>query len=173
MKDSVLSFPAGTRVCPVCGDEVARVHYETESVPYGVGEDQVVLTARVPVIHCASCGVDVTDETAEELRHDAICRHLGRLTPSEIRAVREKYGLSQQEWATKTRLGLASIKRWEAGNQVQNEAMDCYLRLLAIPANFAKISSLNAPQHRAYQFQTVLSQAAIDASAEFELRKAS
>ncbi len=175
MKNSIFSFPAAeTRVCPVCGNEAAQLSYEIESFPYGVGEDQVMLSARVPVIRCDACDTQVTDEAGEELRHAAICRYLGRLSPAEIRAIREQYALSQQDWAKRARLGLASVKRWEAGNLIQNEAMDSYLRLLAVPANFAKISSLSAP-HKAdgFRFQTTLPQAVLDAALVFELRKAS
>src|SRR5438552_2049963 len=116
-KNSILSFPiAETRLCPSCGENSARVRYETESFPYGVGEDQVMLSARVPVIRCDVCGDELTDGAAEEIRHFEICRYLGRLAPNEIRAIREQYGLPQQEWAKKTKLGIASVKRWESGN---------------------------------------------------------
>ncbi|WP_407157800.1 helix-turn-helix domain-containing protein [Bradyrhizobium sp. STM 3557] len=175
MKSNVLSFCATEpRVCPMCGSSAARMHYEVESFIYGVGEDQVTLSASVPVIRCESCGIEVTDGAAEEIRHATICRHLGRLAPDEIRAIREQYNLTQQEWAKRSRLGLASVKRWESGNQIQNDAMDCYLRLLAIPSNFEIISALGAVRAPdEIRFRMQLPEDAFAAASLFQLRKAS
>jgi putative zinc finger/helix-turn-helix YgiT family protein len=175
MKNSVLSFPAAKARCPLCGELSTRVSYERETFPYGVGENQVSLTVHVPVIQCDACGGEVTAAAAEEIRHAAVCHHLGRLSPNEVRAIREQYGLTQQEWANKTKLGVASIKRWESGNLIQNEAMDCYMRLLAIPSNLTKISSVDATLHlqKGYRFRTNLSPTVLEAALAFELRKAS
>jgi putative zinc finger/helix-turn-helix YgiT family protein len=173
MKDSILTFPRANTLCPMCGDRSARVSYEIESFPYGMGEDQILLTANVPVIRCGACGGEVTDGAAEEIRHSAVCHHLGRLSPKEARSIREQYDLSQQEWANKTKLGIASIKRWESGSVIQNEAMDCYLRLLAIPSNLARVSSGNTSSllQKDFRFQTSLPPATFEAALSFQLRK--
>ena len=165
---------AETRVCSSCGYNGATVRYENESFPYGEGQNQIMLGARVPVIHCEQCGLDLTDEAAEEIRHAEICRHLGRLAPREVRKIREQYGLSQQEWAERTKLGLASVKRWETGSLIQSEAMDCYLRLLTNPLNLARVASVTSLSHDgAFKFRTELPVAASEAALVFELRKAS
>jgi putative zinc finger/helix-turn-helix YgiT family protein len=173
MQDNIFPFPTETTLCRLCGGNTARVVFETESFPYGVGEEEVLLTAKVPVIHCDACGGQVTDEAAEEIRHSVVCNHLGRLSPHEVRSIRERYGLSQQEWAKKSKLGIASVKRWESGNQIQNEAMDAYMRLLAIPSNFEKISSKRLPlqTERDFSFRTNLPRPSIEASMVFSLRK--
>lgn len=174
MDNNIVSFPVQERrTCCACGNEHAQVAYETESFPYGIGENQVILTARVPVIACEECGSRLTDGSAEEIRHAAVCRHLGRLAPDAIRAIREGYGLSQHEWADRTGIGIASVKRWEAGNLIQNDAMDRYLRLLLNRENFAKVTTMSTPPAReaGFRFQTLLPEAVIRSAPSFVLRK--
>ena len=174
MGNNIVSFPSQeTKTCCACGNEHAQLIYETESFPYGIGENQVILTARVPVVACEECGSRLTDGSAEEIRHTSVCRHLGRLTPDAIRAIREGYGLSQSEWANRTGIGIASVKRWEAGNLVQNDAMDRYLRLLLNRENFAKVTTMSNPpaQEASFRFQTHLSEAVLQDASSFVLRK--
>jgi DNA-binding transcriptional regulator YiaG len=174
MQDNVFPFPSENTQCPLCGNHSGHVVWEFETFPYGVGEDRVLLTARVPVIHCEACGDQTTGDAAEEIRHTVICHHLGRLSPQEVRSVREQYGLSQQQWAKQSRLGIASVKRWELGNQIQNDAMDAYMRLLALPSNFEAVSSNHFAVkkiERHFSFRTDMSPLAIESSLHFALRK--
>lgn len=122
--------------CPECG---GAVHTEThdQAFPYGDGDDFVELTAAVPLCVCDACGFEYYDERAEVLRHEAVCQHLGVLTPTAIRNLREGYRLSRQQFARLTKLGEATIARWERGELIQNGANDMYLRLVALPSNFA------------------------------------
>jgi DNA-binding transcriptional regulator YiaG len=78
---------------------------------------------------CDGCGAEFVDEEGEEIRHDAVCRHLGVLTPREIQRLRERYG-SQAAFANLTGIGEASLSRWETGASIQSKAYDNYLRLL-------------------------------------------
>jgi putative zinc finger/helix-turn-helix YgiT family protein len=175
MQNNIISFPTSeTVMCAQCGEETARLSYEDEAFPYGVGENQVILTARVPVIRCDACDAQYTDSAAEGIRHAEVCRHLGRLAPDAIRAIRERYGLSQQEWATQTGFGIASVKRWETGNLIQNEATDRYLRLLANADTFAKVKQMGqrrAAHENSFRFQTKLPDAAREIALGFVLRK--
>src|SRR5712671_6232148 len=117
-----LPLPPANSTCAECGERTARRTFKDERFSYGSGEEEVELTARVPVWKCDACGFQYTDGEAEEVRHAAICKHLGRLAPDEIRAIRGQYHLSQQEWAARTGFGTASIKRWENGSLIQNES---------------------------------------------------
>jgi transcriptional regulator with XRE-family HTH domain len=63
---------------------------------------------------------------------DAYRHHHGLLTSSEIKSLRTGLGWSQVELATRTGIGIASIKRWELG-KIQDEAMDKLLRLYLDP----------------------------------------
>ena len=122
------------RRCPVCG--VGRLHPKvvTERFPYDDdGTEAMVVAENVPVEICDNpeCGEELSGPEAARIRHEAICRALGLLTPGEIRAIRERLGLTQAEFARMTRLGEATICRWERGRLLQNPAMDRYLRLIA------------------------------------------
>ena len=62
------------------------------------------------------------------------------LSPEEIKAIRKHLGLSRAEFARLTRIGEASLARWETGHIVQNAAMDNYLRLLSYEENVKRIA---------------------------------
>lgn len=67
--------PDSLSKCVSC-DEVAVVEtIETETFPYGVGEEQVMLSALVPVFSCRACGEQWTDYRGEELRDQTVRRH--------------------------------------------------------------------------------------------------
>jgi HTH-type transcriptional regulator / antitoxin MqsA len=96
------------------------------------GEDVAVPSA----VHmsCPKCGEIVLRFTdARRLQQDAIAiyrqKH-GLLSASEIKGIRERYGLTQGEFARLLHLGANTISRWEAGRNVQTEAMEMLLRLI-------------------------------------------
>jgi putative zinc finger/helix-turn-helix YgiT family protein len=125
------SVPVKQIVCPVCGKGVLESRVITERFDYGDGEEKVsVVAENVPVRVCTHCHETFSGPDAARIRHLAICRALGLLTPDEIRAIRERLGLSQVEFAKLTDIGEATISRWERGRLLQNKAMDRYLRLL-------------------------------------------
>ena len=120
------------RVCAECGSAVST-SWHTHTFRYGTGELAADLTVRLPVCRCDNCDFDYLDHEGERIKHEAVCRHLGVLTPSEIRNIRERHGLSRAAFAKITGIGEASLSRWEGGIKVQNPANDRYLRLLAHP----------------------------------------
>jgi putative zinc finger/helix-turn-helix YgiT family protein len=126
--------------CPNCDSSKVKTELRINSFPYGVGDAAVELTAEVPVHICADCGQEFAGEIAAQLRHEAVCRHEKLLSPKEIVAVRSSYSLSRREFAIATRIGLATLARWEQGDTLQNGAMDNYVRLLMIRENFELIS---------------------------------
>lgn len=127
--------------CPECGGAVRSEIYN-QTFPYGTGDDFVELTAAVALRVCGACGFEFYDESAEVIRHEVVCQHLGVLTPKAIRTIREGYRLSRQQFARLTKLGEATIARWERGELIQNAANDRYLRLVALPSNFAILNNL-------------------------------
>ena len=125
--------------CPSCGaGNVASVN-EVEHFKYGEKEDAPTLSALICVHHCASCDFSFTTEDASESRHEAICRYLNVLTPTEVREVREHYALSQADFAELTKIGKASLGRWETGVLIQNQANDNLLYLLTFHDNFTRL----------------------------------
>jgi putative zinc finger/helix-turn-helix YgiT family protein len=126
-------------LCPNCGScNTERVN-DNYTFTYGAGDDAVDLSATVPIIKCGDCGQGFLDHIAEDICHEAVCRHLGVMTPSQIKDLRNLYGLTQAQFAEITKLGEATLSRWERGAVVQNEAYDNYLCLLRLPINFERI----------------------------------
>ncbi|OHC97457.1 MAG: hypothetical protein A2095_04680 [Sphingomonadales bacterium GWF1_63_6] len=135
-------IPAGAaegEICLFCDAKAATHTLKDQEFVYKDGGRAIVLHTKVPVVECSACGEAFNGEGAEEAQHAAVCAYLGRLTPAEIRGLRERLGLTQARLAELTQIGIASIKRWEAGNTIQNPSLDAKLRALdtgnAMPAH--------------------------------------
>jgi putative zinc finger/helix-turn-helix YgiT family protein len=93
-----------------------------------------------PHLRCPRCReVVLRMDQARHLRERAMEHYRTRynlLSAGEIRAIRERYRLTQVQLARLLRLGANTISRWEAGRNVQTAAMDVLLRLIRdIPAS--------------------------------------
>lgn len=66
--------------CDICEAIAITVRDHEEKFVYGSGIDQVLLSAVVPVSECGNCGEMYTGQKAEELRHEAVCKHLKGLS---------------------------------------------------------------------------------------------
>ena len=128
---STLATESAERISCDCCDAGRMVRgVESVTFTHGVGSEAIELSAPVPVWSCDACGFGYEGEEAEVIRHEAVCRHMGRLTPAEIKGLRKGRGMTQVEVAAHTRHGIASIKRWEGGNQIQSASADMALRSL-------------------------------------------
>jgi len=116
--------------CPTCGTMMRRTR-ERVTLPVN-GEE--IRVPNIPHLRCPECGEGLfTLQDAEMMRLGAfdIYRRTHRLlSADEIRAIRERYGLTQAELARLLRLGGNTVSRWEAGRNVQTAAMDVLLRLI-------------------------------------------
>lgn len=158
--------------CPTCNagwlrDKVLTEHFEFEVD----GKTKTVIAENVPVSECdnAECGERLSGPEAARIRHEAICRTFGLLTPREIQAIRERLELSQERFAQLTGIGVATISRWERGRLLQNRAMDNYLRLVERSEENVRFlierqeseQSLNPPSNRIQgQFRSLKDQEA-------------
>ena len=156
--------------CEMCEAHAVTIRHHEEKFIYGSGEDEVVLTAVVPVYECGECGEMYTGHEAEVLRHEAVCKHLKRLTPREIKALRENYRFTQEQFAEASGFGVASIKRWETGNQIQNESANNLLILLRFPVNLRLVQEANKKEAFQPKFRTPISDTTRRQSLEFKLR---
>ena len=86
----------GELKCPNCGKGNVRTTETEDTFTYGKGPDAVNLTTTVPLRTCLDCHFQFLDGDAEDAHHEAICRHLGVMTPSEIQALRCSYQLSRR-----------------------------------------------------------------------------
>lgn len=164
--------------CPDCPNAAVR----TETIPhrflYGAGLGATELNCALPVRICSNCGAEFIDEEGEEIRHEAVCRHLGVLTPQEIRSLREGYG-SQAAFAALTGIGEASLSRWETGASIQSKAFDNYIRLLQRAENMSILllrlgcAPSEGQTPRATQFRCIeINRGRLEAQASFVLRPA-
>ena len=128
--------------CPLCGRPEITTLWNTLVFNYGPEESTVELTVYVPVRRCENCDFEYLDEEAERLKHEAVCRHLGVLSPAEVRRIREGFDMTRAKLAQLTGLGEATLNRWENGLSVQTHAYDRYLRLLTRPGNTRVLKEL-------------------------------
>ena len=116
--------------CPSCGTTMTEKRGKL-SLPVN-GEEVAVPDALH--LRCPKCHEIVLRFTdARRFGEDAIAvyrKKHGLLTADAIRAIRERYGLTQGELARLLHLGGNTISRWESGRNVQTAAMDVLLRLL-------------------------------------------
>ena len=170
--------------CPQCGSAVDTEMFQ-HTFRYGNGQSAADIAVLLPLRRCAQCDFEYLDHEGERVKHEALCRHLGVLTPSEIRGVRERRGLTRAEFAELTGLGVASLNRWENGTSVQSVANDRYLRLLDLPDGLSRLRAAVHSTHgstagRALAGQTGVKRFALlvvtdDVKAQqsaFQLRKA-
>jgi DNA-binding transcriptional regulator YiaG len=137
--NSITGAPESDIRCGQCGSGHLSKSIHDDVFTYGKDADAVELSVPVPVYICRHCGFSFTTEIAERLRHDAICAHLGVLTPEEVRKVRAQTGMTRERFASLTGIGTASLARWETGELIQGTGYDTYLRLLLYPENIERL----------------------------------
>jgi len=116
--------------CPLCEKVVDLEDASRE-------EEMVIRGESIPVhldfVKCPSCkeelmnpenNIDSMDVALTEYRR----RH-NMLSPDEIKELRKKYGLTQEELANLLGFGVATLSRYENG-ALQSEAQDIMLRLV-------------------------------------------
>lgn len=129
--------------CPKCEADVETTVREIDETYTVKGED---ITIKAKVRFCATCGEDIWDEELDSqnlLRAytEYRARH-GLLQPHEIRAIREKYKLSQAAFARVLGLGEKSVTRYENGS-IADMAQNNLIALTRYPDVFQKLLELN------------------------------
>lgn len=137
--------------CPECGSGPLGLRIEEERFRYGSGEEAVELVATVPVRVCEACGFKFYPPEAEDAKHVALLKHLGRrMTPKDVLDLREKRHLTRSQFADFSKLGEATLGRWERGEFVQSAANDQYLFLLTFDDNIERLQTVDGtpPRHK-------------------------
>ena len=116
--------------CPSCGTGMVERRGKLR-LPIN-GED--VTVASAVHLRCPKCReIVLRYQDAKRLGEDAVAiyrRKHDLLSADEIRAMRERFSLTQAQFARLLRLGANTLSRWESGRNVQTEAMDMFLRLI-------------------------------------------
>ena len=124
--------------CPQCGTTLTERRGRLQ-LPVNGDEIRVPHAAHLKCPRCRE--VVLTAEQARRLGEDAIGLYRnkhGLLSADEIRATRQRFGLTQRDMARLLRLGANTISRWEAERNVQTGAMDVLLRVIRdVPGSVA------------------------------------
>ncbi len=129
----------GANLSASCDCEAPHIVEEAITETHMIGEKGDSFQVEVPMVRCLGCGIAYTDFRAEQLRHVAACRHLGLYIPAEIKALREKLGLSRRQFDEAYGIPPASMERWENGRIIQNRSMNTLLKALSNPATAARL----------------------------------
>jgi DNA-binding transcriptional regulator YiaG len=141
MNEPIRAQRSVSEECPNCGSTNVTTRRSIDRFVYGSGSDAVELKANVPFRRCSDCTFEYTDSEAEDIRHEAVCRHLGVMAPAEVLDLRDSYDLTRAEFAEATRIGEASLARWETGQVIQNPANDNFLYLLRFRENWERLKA--------------------------------
>ncbi len=79
---------------------------------------------------CSGCHERILPPALQQAIENECRRRLGRLTPEQVRAVRERTGLSQAQMAELLSVGEKTYTRWESGDSLHNESSDTLVRLV-------------------------------------------
>lgn len=165
MKHSIQAIHASasdTRACPVCDAGTAVRSTNIQEFAYGTGDGAVTLRAHVPFWSCPACGDEWVDEEGEAAQHAAVCRHLDRATPTEVKTTRVMARMTQKEFAAALHAGVASVKRWEAGTVMPNRSATATIRAFRADRRDEAVAAV---------FRTPTPPASIEAAARFSLRQ--
>lgn len=115
--------------CPNCGTEGLR---EARTV-YRIAledEERTIEIPDVPVLHCASCNEDIVTQATEDVVERELLRRADLLGPDDLRSLRSRLGLTQEEMGRLLGAGMKSWCRWESGALRQSRLVNGYLVVL-------------------------------------------
>lgn len=128
--------------CSVCGE--GYLHEE-------VGENTVEYKGKNTVLNtffaaCDVCGVEQTDAThllKNKRQMIAFKKHVeGLLSGAEVRAIRERLGITQSKASEVFGGGPVAFSKYEKDDVMQSEAMDNLLRMASTSAGFRALEEI-------------------------------
>lgn len=133
--------------CPICGAGGLQKTVSTEKFEY---KGKELFIPDYVSYECSECGEAVvapeTLKKSGKLLKDFQRKVDGLLTGRQIKAIRKKTGLTQEQMAEIVGGGLKSFARYESGQICQSKGMDNLLRILdAYPEMLNVIRGKDAP----------------------------
>ncbi len=159
--------------CPQC-ESIVEPYEETIEQDILVRGESVMVSGVVQ--HCPVCKQALLSEEHDsatlERAYAVYRKRNGLLTPQEIRAIRESYGLSQRSMARLLGWGDITVHRYESG-ALQDAAHDSLLRLLREPANLLTLieNATDRLPARTFDSLTQRVQSRLDSNGPVQLRK--
>jgi len=133
--------------CPICGAKKLRTIrgiYRFEPPPNVPGG--VIQIAHAVWEECSECREQILGAGLNKALDEESRRRQGLLAPEEIRAIRERAGLSQTDIASLLGVGDKSYTRWETGKSIQNKSNDNLIRLVdQDPGALARLDAQRQP----------------------------
>ncbi|MDD4998187.1 MAG: type II toxin-antitoxin system MqsA family antitoxin [Syntrophales bacterium] len=135
--------------CPICGQGVLKKKTVTETFEYKGN------TKTIPgyvTYSCPECGESIVDNNTIK-ESGRILKNFqrevdGLLTGDEIKAIRRKLDLTQEQLAQIIGGGLKSLARYESGKICQSKGMDNLLRILDAYPDTLKVIRKNNQQSK-------------------------
>ncbi|MCC6426625.1 MAG: type II toxin-antitoxin system MqsA family antitoxin [Phycisphaerales bacterium] len=117
--------------CPMCGkNSLTEKHGEYRFEPPDPIPGGAIVVPDATWYECGACHEQIVPPALEQAIERERCRRLGLLTPEEIKAVRERTGLSAVDMATLLGVGEKTYTRWENGRSLQNKSNDTLIRMV-------------------------------------------
>jgi putative zinc finger/helix-turn-helix YgiT family protein len=128
--------------CIECGGKLQPI---SERMEIRIGQRAVTIEAEK--LQCLACGTRLFAAgqmaAAQAKASEEIRRQEGLLLPNDIRALRDRYDLTQSGLETLIGSGPKTAVRWESGAVFQSQTADALLRVLAgVPAAAEFLASL-------------------------------
>src|SRR5881296_1359357 len=89
-----------------------------------------VVTLKVPVTVDPQTEEELLTAEAIQAIEDTKARYMGLLTPGQIRELRTRLGLTQQQMSEILQAGEKSYTRWETGRARPSRLVNAFLKLL-------------------------------------------
>jgi putative zinc finger/helix-turn-helix YgiT family protein len=129
--------------CHNCGSEQMQErhgNYRFDPPPNIPGG--VMIISDATWVECGNCGEQLIPAALSRKLEELSIIRQGLLPPSQIKAVREKLGLTQTAMAERLGVGEKTYTRWESGRSIQNKSSDNLIRLMdRSPEQFAVIEA--------------------------------
>lgn len=125
--------------CPECG---YKELVETNSPMTEEFKGEQITVEGITRFECPQCGeyVIYADEAdrLDDLLYDEYRKRAGLLSPSEIKAIRKKYGWTQVEFEKILGVTSPTVSRWESSRVIQTKVADNLMRAIKQDENFAE-----------------------------------
>lgn len=133
----------GSLPCFECEDGTLRPFLEDHPTEHPkLGK---VTVPDVPMLRCNSCGSTVIGDEGNRRIDTFLDKALNAISPGEIQAFLDKYGLTQKVASEITGLGEKNISRWLGGRSRPSESVSNFLRvLLAEESAFERLRAMKS-----------------------------
>lgn len=133
--------------CQNCGSTMEERHGTYRFEPPSNVPGGTMVVADAAWLECENCGQQMIPAALNRKLEELSMTRQGLLLPSQIKAIREKLGLSQTAIAERLGVGEKTYTRWESGRSMQNKSSDNLIRLMdRSPEQFAVIEAQRNPE---------------------------